>query len=104
MGMRLLIYCRRDTDLACLEAEGFALYTYATEQGNQIDGMILELDAGIWLERPGIYELLRQLQGGKAEGILLRNLSAFGVQETIQQKACALLYGYPLLLADIDSF
>lgn len=102
--MRLLIYCRRESGLADLEAEGVALYTYAIQQGNQIDGIILELDAGIWLERPGIYELLRQLHVGETEGVLLANLAAFGSKRIVQQKVCALLYGYPLLFADIDSF
>lgn len=102
--MRLLIYCRRESGLAGLEAEGQALYTYAVQQGNEIVSMILELDAGIWLERPAIYELLRQLQKGTAEGVLLSNLAALGSAKIVQQKACALLYDYPLFLAGIDSF
>ena len=101
--MRVVIYCRRETDLAQLKQEGTQLYAYALQAGYQIDSMILDLDCGIWLERAGSYELLRQLQHNKGDAVLLNNMIALGSTISVQQRALAMLQGYPLLLADMDS-
>lgn len=84
--MRVVIYCRRETDLAQLKQEGTQLYAYALQAGYQIDSMILDLDCGIWLERAGFYELLRQLQHNKGDAVLLNNMIALGSTISVQQR------------------
>lgn len=86
--MRVVIYCRRETDLAQLKQEGTQLYAYALQAGYQIDSMILDLDCGIWLERAGFYELLRQLQHNKGDAVLLNNMIALAVPSVYSSGAC----------------
>ena len=94
--MRLLIYCRRETQTADLEEEVAALCRYAKERG---DWMLIELDGGVFLHRVGVYEILRQLQQGAAEGLLLSGLAALGETTCLQEEILRLLAKYPVLVA-----
>lgn len=104
MWVRVLIYCRRAAELALLQRDGARLAQYAAQQQYQVSSVLLELDAGIWAERLGIYEVRRQMQAGWAEAVLLRDLAALGSTEAVQQRALSLLGDYTILFADIDSF
>ncbi len=104
MTVRVLIYCRRAAELALLQRDGVRLAQYAAQQQYQVGSVLMELDAGIFAERLGIYEVRRQMQAGWAEAILLQDLAALGSTEAAQQKALSLLGEYTILIADIDSF
>lgn len=97
--MRLLIYCRRETQTAELEEEVAALCHYAQKQGDLISSVLIELDEGVCLHRVGVYEILRQLQQGAAEGLLLSGLSALGETARLQEEILCLLAKYPVLVA-----
>lgn len=102
--MRVLIYCRRAAELALLRQEGARLARYAARQRHQVCSVLLELDAGQSAERLGIYELLRQLQAGWAEGVLLSDRAALGATEDVQRRVLSMLGDGMVLIADVDSF
>lgn len=54
IAMRVLIYCRRETDLTLLQKDYIQLCQYAIQQQHQISSVLLELDAGIFARRLGI--------------------------------------------------
>ncbi len=102
--MRVLIYCRRETDLTLLQEDYTKLCQYAIQQQYQISSVLLELDAGIFAKRLGIYEIRRQLQAGRAEGILLYDYDVLAVTEDVRRQILGMLQDYPVLLARMDSF
>lgn len=104
IAMRVLIYCRRETDLALLQKDYIQLCQYAIQQQHQISSVLLELDAGIFARRLGIYEMRRQLQAGRADGILLYDYAVLAVTEDARRQILGMLQGYPVLLAGLDSF
>ncbi len=97
--MRLLIYCRRETQTADVEEEVAALCRYAKERGDWISSVLIELDGGVFLHRVGVYEILRQLQQGAVEGLLLSGLAALGETTCLQEEILRLLAKYPVLVA-----
>ena len=104
IAMQVLIYCRRETDLALLQEDSVRLCQYAIQQQHQISSVLLELDAGVFAKRLGIYEIRRQLQAGWAEGLLLQDYAVLALSEDVRRQILDMLQGYPILLAGLDSF
>lgn len=103
--MRVLIYHRIDGGCSdginqeLMEFQLNNLKTAAKEQGHTVVGEFYDFASGCALGRPGLDNLLKSMESGIAEGILVKDLSRLArdrdtaeqVQSRIRKADCCLL-------------
>lgn len=98
--MRLLIYGRQTEDVAALRAKMEQTALWATGEGYAVVGAVLELAEEQDCASLGVYEVLRQLQAGQADGLLLCDKTDFDFfNKALRQQ----LQGYSILCATAAS-
>ncbi len=74
--IRVLIYCRlAHNDSMVMECQKDYLRRWAVENGCTVVGEITEVGSGIQLDRPGLTEVMRAVQGKRVDALVVRKLS-----------------------------
>ena len=76
---RVLLYCRiAQPSVFELETQKKLLYSFAADHGFEAVGITAETDSGLTLHRKGLNRVTEALKRGKADALLVSDLSRIG--------------------------